>query len=71
MLKQKEKILNLEKLKEKQKNNALLIAAAPDLLVALEYCMEYLAANRDEYSEPRIEAAKKAIAKAKGGEDGV
>jgi hypothetical protein len=46
--------------------NARLIASAPDLLAALEYCLEYLNANPDEYSGPRAQAARAAIEKATG-----
>jgi hypothetical protein len=46
--------------------DAQLIAAAPDLLKALEVALEYLEANPDDYSEPRAKAARAAIAKARG-----
>jgi hypothetical protein len=47
-------------------NRQLLEAAAPELLEALESALEYLEANPDEYSKPRIAQAEAAIAKAKG-----
>jgi len=45
-----------------------LCAAAPDLLAALEYALEFLTANDDSESDVvnRIAAAKAAINKAKG-----
>lgn len=46
--------------------NARLIAAAPDLLEALEAALEYLDANPDDYSNPRANIARAAIAKALG-----
>jgi hypothetical protein len=47
--------------------NAHLIAAAPDLLAALEYALEFLTANDDGEEDVvnRIASAKAAIAKAK------
>ena len=50
-----------------EKANAHLIAAAPDLLAALEYALEFLTANDDGEEDVvnRIASAKAAIAKAK------
>ena len=48
--------------------NAKLIAAAPELLQALVFCLEFLEANDDGEDDvvERIKAAKAAIAKATG-----
>lgn len=45
--------------------NARLIAAAPELLEALEWCVNYLEHERGEDGNP-IEKAEQAIAKARG-----
>ncbi len=44
--------------------NACLIAAAPDLLAGCKDALEYLRANPDEYSEPRVEKLTITIKKA-------
>jgi hypothetical protein len=46
-------------------SNARLIAAAPDLLIALEACLHRLA-HHDDQSVPECEMAQAAIAKAVG-----
>ena len=48
-----------------QKANASLIAAAPDLLEALQYAHDYLAGNGWE-GDPRMDRIIAAIAKAEG-----
>ena len=57
---------------ETPRANARLIAAAPDMLEALRYAVEYLEANPDDDDEytpvrDRLHAARAAIAKAEGG----
>ena len=47
--------------------NAQLIAAAPDMLAALERVVEELTDSTDEVEEEIVKLAKAAIAKAEGG----
>jgi len=48
--------------------NSRLICAAPDLMAACKFALEYLEANEGEYgTEARIVACREAIAKAQGG----
>lgn len=59
---------NRPSLKETAECDARLIAAAPELLEALVFSLEFLEANDDGEKDvvDRIEAARAAIAKAKG-----
>ena len=46
--------------------NARLIAAAPDLLEALNAMLTHMGMDEDEWSKPTFEQARAAIAKARG-----
>jgi hypothetical protein len=58
------KVLDISDLDEIMAN-ANLIAAAPELYEALEWCVNYLEIERGEDNNP-IEVAEKALAKARG-----
>ena len=48
--------------------NALLIAAAPDLLKALSAMLTHMGMDEDEWNKPTFDQARAAIAKATGGD---
>ena len=56
--------------KDAEITNARIISAAPELLAALEYSLEFLVVNDDGESDvvDRISSAKAAIAKARNGD---
>ena len=51
---------------EQQEANAKLIAAAPDLLAALNAMMTHMGMDEDEWNKPTFDQARSAIAKATG-----
>lgn len=60
-------VCDLEKESDESTANARLIAAAPDLLAALRDLLDEADLNEvDEYTAPKVEAARAAIARATG-----
>jgi hypothetical protein len=59
------RIVNLPERKKQAKQNAHLIAAAPELLEAIQFALEYSAPSEEMWNNFKT-LAKKAIAKAKG-----
>lgn len=51
---------------EENQANANLIAAAPELLAALNAMMTHMGMDEDEWNKPTFDQARKAIAKAEG-----